>query len=68
MLVRGSTEERQFAQWSMAFADLTESDTALAAQSRSFLHDEDDELGGGTAGVGRRLLLSFRRTLENRSR
>jgi hypothetical protein len=67
LLVRGTTEKRQFDRWSMAFSDLTGAQTPLAEQSRSFLDDEDDGLGGGTASVGRRLLLSFRRTLENRS-
>lgn len=68
VLVRGTTEERQFADWSMAFSDLSGSHTSLAEESRSFLNDEDGDQGGDNAGVGRRLLLSFRRTLEGRAR
>ncbi len=62
VLVRGETDVRQFEHWSMAFADLSGGHSALAQESRSFLEDGPD---AGSAGVGRRLLLSFRRTLDS---
>ncbi|WP_375424882.1 BLUF domain-containing protein [uncultured Friedmanniella sp.] len=67
VLVRGTTAERQFGEWSMAYSDLSGSLSALAEESR-LLHADGDSDGADGAGVGRRLLLSFRRTLDNRSR
>ena len=63
-LVRGTTPEPQFANWSMAFADRSGRDSVLAAQYRDFLAEESQ--GTGDAGIGRRLLRSFRRTLDAR--
>ncbi len=64
MMVHGDTGERQFKNWSMAFANLTGNDSDLAGEyERFFVLGQTGQPFGSDPTIGQRLILSFRRPL-----